>query len=479
MTIAARIRFLAPLIALPLAACMVGPDYVKPEAVTTPAFKEAGDWKAATPADQFSHGEWWKIYGDPELDQLEAEATKANQSIVAAEANYRVARTLVDQARAGLFPAVDLGAAAGRGNGSNTQGGVRNSVSASVDATWEIDLWGRVRRAIEASQANATANQADLESARLSVQAEVAIAYFSVRIADSGQRLLDDTVKGYQRLLDLTTNRYNVGVAARADVVQAETQLKSAQAQAVDNRATRAQFEHAVAVLIGRAPAQYSLAVAGDVSAPPAVPPGLPSQLLERRPDIAAAERRMAAANAEIGVATAAFYPTIGLSATGSFASSEFAHLLSIPNRFWAIGASLAEPLFDAGLRRAQRDQTIAQYDFAVATYRQTVLSGFQEVEDNLAILAVLKDESAIQEQAVDAARRSLELTTNQYKAGIVDFLNVVAAQTVLFNNERTLVLLRGRQLSANVTLVRALGGGWSTAELTASAAPTSAKPAN
>jgi NodT family efflux transporter outer membrane factor (OMF) lipoprotein len=471
MTRRPLIRVLCIVLATPLAACNVGPDYERPSAVVTPVYKESGEWKTATPVDQFPRGEWWRIYGDADLDRLETDATQTNQTIAIAEANYREAKTLVDQARAGLFPAVGLGVAASRGNNTSVAtSSVRNSTSASIDATWEIDLWGHVRRAVEASEANATASAADLESARLSIQAQLAIAYFTLRVSDSGQRLLDRTVDAYQQSLTLTTNRYNAGVVARADVVQAQTQLKSAQAQAVDNRATRAQFEHAIAVLTGRAPAQFSLAVANDLPVPSDVPPGVPSQLLERRPDIAAAERRMAAANAQIGVATAAFYPTISLSASGGAASSDLAHLLSLSNRFWSIGANLAEPLFDAGLRRAQRDQTIAQYDAAVANYRQTVLGGFQEVEDNLSTLAVLKDEATIQSQAVDAARLALELVTNQYKAGIVDFLNVVAAQTVLFNNERTLVLLRGRQWQANVTLVKALGGGWSTAELASAA---------
>ncbi|MFI4901794.1 MAG: efflux transporter outer membrane subunit [Burkholderiales bacterium] len=471
MTRRPLIRVLCIVLATPLAACNVGPDYERPSAVVTPVYKESGEWKTATPVDQFPRGEWWRIYGDADLDRLETDATQTNQTIAIAEANYREAKTLVDQARAGLFPAVGLGVAASRGNNTSVAtSSVRNSTSASIDATWEIDLWGHVRRAVEASEANATASAADLESARLSIQAQLAIAYFTLRVSDSGQRLLDRTVDAYQQSLTLTTNRYNAGVVARADVVQAQTQLKSAQAQAVDNRATRAQFEHAIAVLTGRAPAQFSLAVANDLPVPSDVPPGVPSQLLERRPDIAAAERRMAAANAQIGVATAAFYPTISLSASGGAASSDLAHLLSLSNRFWSVGANLAEPLFDAGLRRAQRDQTIAQYDAAVANYRQTVLGGFQEVEDNLSTLAVLKDEATIQSQAVDAARLALELVTNQYKAGIVDFLNVVAAQTVLFNNERTLVLLRGRQWQANVTLVKALGGGWSTAELASAA---------
>ncbi len=445
-----------------LAACTVGPDYVRESAPVTPAYKEAGDWKSAAPADQFPRGEWWRVYGDAELDRLEAEAAAANQDIVAADARYRQAKTLIDQARAGFFPQVGVGLSESRANSTaSAVGGVRNTVNATVDASWEIDLWGRVRRAVEASEASAAASSADLESARLSVQAQVAFAYFSVRTADSGQRLLDRTVDAYQQSLKLTNNRYDAGVAARSEVVQADAQVKSAQAQAVDNRATRAGFEHAIAVLTGRAPAQFSLAVAEDVPPPPDIPPGVPSQLLERRPDIAAAERRMAAANAQVGVATAAFFPALSLSASGGFASSELAHLLSLPNRFWAIGANLAEPLFDAGLRSAQRDQAVAAYDESVANYRQSVLTGFQQVEDNLSTLAVLKDEATIQQQAVDSARRSVELATNQYKAGIVGYLNVVAAQTIQFNNERTLVLLRGRQLQASVALVQALGGGW------------------
>ncbi len=451
-----------------LAACTVGPDYVRPASPEAPAYKEAGQWKTATPSDQFTRGAWWKIYNDPVLDGLEVEATAANQQLAAASARYREAQTLVDQARAGLFPAVGIGASATRGTGGTGSNGngialpsVRNSITATVDASWEIDLWGRVRRAVEASEANAAASSADLESARLSIQGQLAIAYFSLRVSDSGQRLLDRTVDAYRQTLTLTTNRYNAGVAARAEVVQADAQLKSAQASAVDNHATRATFEHAIAVLVGKAPAEFSLAVAEDLPMPPAVPPGVPSQLLERRPDIAAAERRMAAANAEIGVATAAFFPTLSLSASGGFASSKLAQLLSLPNRFWSIGADIAEPIFDAGLRRAQRDQTVAQFDEAVANYRQTVLAGFQEVEDNLATLSTLEEEGALQVAAVEAAQRSVELTTNQYKAGIVGYINVFAAQTVLFSNERTLVLLRGRQWQANVTLVRALGGGW------------------
>jgi NodT family efflux transporter outer membrane factor (OMF) lipoprotein len=338
---------------------------------------------------------------------------------------------------------------------------VRNAVDANANATWELDLWGQVRRAVEASEANAAAAGNDFAGAQLSIQAELAVDYFSLRVTDSGQRLLDRTVDDYQHALTLTQNRYAAGVAGRADVVQAEAQLKSAQAQAVDNKATRAQFEHAIAILTGQQPQTFVLAVAPDVPPPPDVPPGLPSQLLERRPDIASAERRVAAANAEVGVATAAFYPTLSLSASGGVAGSSLSHLFTLPNTLWAVGASLAQPVFDAGLRKSQLAQTVAAYDGTVATYKQTVLASFQDVEDNLTTLQVLADEAVIQQQAVDAARESVLLTTNQYKAGIVSFIDVVAVQTVQFSNERTLVLLRGRQLVASVGLVRALGGGW------------------
>jgi NodT family efflux transporter outer membrane factor (OMF) lipoprotein len=338
---------------------------------------------------------------------------------------------------------------------------VRNSVDVTADASWELDLWGHVRRAVEASEADAQASAYDVANVQLSIQATLAEDYFSLRVTDTGQRLLDDTVNAYQKALDLTQNRYASGVAARADVVQAQAQLKSAQAQAVDNQATRAEYEHAIAVLVGEQPQAFALAVVGDVPPPPDIPPGLPSQMLERRPDVAAAERLVAAANAQVGVATAAFYPTISLTGSGGVAGSSLSHLFSLPNTVWSLGAGLAQPLFDAGLRKGQLDQAVAAYDGTVATYRQTVLTSFQQVEDNLTTLAVLGDEAGIQEDAVKAARESVLLTTNQYKSGIVAYLNVVAAQTVQFSNERTLVLLRGRQLLASVGLVTALGGGW------------------
>jgi NodT family efflux transporter outer membrane factor (OMF) lipoprotein len=472
----ARAGLALALSALVLAGCMVGPDYRRPDAPVAAEWKEGGGWKLASPGDRLSRDAWWSIYDDPVLDALEREAVAGNQDIVAAAARTREADALLAQARAGLLPAVGVGASAGRAR--SPQAGAGNTVGATIDASWEVDLWGRVRRAVEASEASRSAASADLESARLSITASLASAYFSVRVVDAGQRLLDRTVEAYGQTLALTTNRYQAGVVARADVVQAETQLKAAQAQAVDNRATRAQFEHAIAVLMGRPPAQFSLAVAGDLAAPPPIPPVLPSELLERRPDVAAAERRMAAANAEIGVATAAFFPTLSLSASGGYGASSFANLFSGSSLAWAIGANLAQPLFDAGLRRAQRDATVATFDEAVAGYRSTVLTGFQEVEDNLATLTYLAEMSQIQGDAVAAARRSLELTTNQYKAGIVGFVNVVTAQTTLFDNERTEVILRGRQWQANVALVKAIGGGWDASRL-ASGTPLAAGPAS
>ncbi|MBS0320699.1 MAG: efflux transporter outer membrane subunit [Proteobacteria bacterium] len=459
-----RTPFAVIALAALLGGCMVGPDYVRPAADAPGPYKAADNvpagWKEATPADQFPRGHWWEIYNDPELNRLEDAAMRANPSLVVAYANYRAAQAQVGTARAGLFPVVNGGAAGSRAKGA-PYAEPRNAVSFDANASWELDLWGQVRRAVEASQANAAAAGDEYAGAMLSIQAELAQDYFSLRTADSGQRLLDRTVDAYERSLDLTQNRYNAGVAARADVVQAEAQLKSAQASAIDNRATRASYEHAIAVLVGVPPQSFSLAVAGDSPPPPSVPPGLPSQLLERRPDIAAAERRVAAANAEIGVATAAFYPTINLAAAGGVTGSSFANLFSLPATVWSIGASAAQPLFDGGLRKSALAQNEAAYDAAVATYKSTVLTGFQEVQDNLTTLAVLADEAVVQQQAVDAAQRSVELTTNQYKAGIVAFLNVVTAQAVQFNNERTLVILRGRQLLASVALVKAIGGGW------------------
>ena len=460
-------RILVPLTAAVLAGCMVGPDYVRPSAPVPDAYKEMEGWKRAEPRDAIERGRWWEMFGDHELDALAARVDISNQNIRLAEANYRQAQALTEQARAGLFPTVGAGASVIRSKSPSLSNqpsfatGAVNNYNLNLNASWELDLWGKVRRAVEAGEANWQASAADLESARLSAQASVAQNYLALRIVDVQRRVLEETVAAYQKTLDLTQNRYAAGVAARVDVVQAEVQLKSVQAQLIDLGVDRALLEHAIATLIGEPASTFSIARAPLVAALPTIPVGVPSELLERRPDIAAAERSVAAANAQIGVAQAAFYPTLTLSAAGGFRSTSLTDWLTTPSRFWSLGAVLAQSIFDGGLRRAVSDQAIAAYDGQVATYRQTVLASFQDVEDNLASLRILEEEARLQDAAASGARVSVELTTNQYKAGIVSYLNVIAAQTIALNNERTAVNIQGRRLVASVLLVKALGGGW------------------
>jgi NodT family efflux transporter outer membrane factor (OMF) lipoprotein len=452
---------------LVLAGCAAGPDYERPKMEVPVEYKEAQGWRAAQPADAAPKGEWWAMFADPQLDALLARVEVSNQDLRGAEARLRQARALADQARAGLFPALSANASATRSkspslpNSPSFASGAVNNFNASVNASWELDLWGRVRRSVEAGDAELQASAADLEAARLSAQATLAQSYLALRVADATRRTLEATVAAYARTLKLTQNRYDAGVAARVDVVQAEVQMKSAQAQLIDVGVERAQLEHAIALQLGLAPAQFSLAPAPLVARMPEIPAGLPSQLLERRPDIAAAERRTAAANARIGVAQAAFFPEVTLSAALGSRTTSFADLLLAPTRFWSVGAALAQPLFDAGLRRAQKAEAVAAYDADVAAYRQTVLAGFQEVEDNLAALRILEEEAALQEEVVQAARHAVELTTNQYEAGVVSYLNVISAQTTLQANERTAANILGRRLNASVALIKALGGGW------------------
>jgi NodT family efflux transporter outer membrane factor (OMF) lipoprotein len=449
-----------------LSGCMVGPDYVRPPTDVPVTYKEMPPAKPAEPADAHARGRWWEIYGDAELNALEDDVVAANQDLRVAEANYRQALAFVQASRAGLYPTVaaNVGATRARQGAGNTQ----TLLTLGVPVDWELDLWGKIRRSVEAAEDSAQASAADLESTRLSLQAQLAQAYFALRAADREKRLLDETVAAYGRALQLTQNRYDAGVAARSDVVQAETQLQSAQVQAVDIGATRAQLEHAIAVLIGKPPAEFSLPAVERIPALPPIPDAVPSALLERRPDIAAAERRVAAANAQIGVATAAFYPTVSLSGSVGFASSSFASWLSLPNRVWALGAALATPIFDAGLRKAQRDETVAAYDATVANYRQTVLTGFQEVEDNLSTLRILDEEARVQATALQSARRAVELALNQYRAGLVNYISVVALQAIAFNAERNTVQLDARRLAASVALIKALGGGFEAASLAA-----------
>ncbi len=452
--------------------CAVGPDYKRPEAAVSDAYKEAAGWKPAEPRDDAARGRWWEVFADAQLGALIEQVEVSNQNVLAAEARYRQARAVAAASRAAFFPTLDANASIVRSRspsgvlGGTTAGRIITNRSAGLSSAWELDLWGRIRRAAESTATSAQASAADLAAARLSAQAELASDYFQLRVLDAQKRLLDDTTAAFAKSLELTRNRYAAGVAAKVDLVQAETQLKSTQAQALDTGVQRAQLEHAIAILLGRPPSQFSLAPTPLAAVMPGIPVGLPSDLLERRPDIASAERHVAAANAQVGVATAAFFPALTLSASGGFRSPDASQWFTVPSRFWSIGPALAQSIFDAGLRRAQSEQAIAAYDATVADYRQAVLEGIQEVEDNLAALRILGEEARVQDEAVSAGRESVELTLNQYKAGTVSYLNVVTVQTTQLNNERTAVGLLGRRLVAAVTLVKALGGGWSAAAL-------------
>jgi NodT family efflux transporter outer membrane factor (OMF) lipoprotein len=450
-------------------ACTVGPDYVRPTAEIPGAYKEMESWKVAQPKDHLTRGAWWEIFNDPQLNALEEQVSISNQSVMVAEAQFRQARALVQAARASYFPTVTVGASPTRSSRTGTTGVSSTATSNYLllaDASWEPDLWGRVRRTVEGSKASAQATAADLESTRLLVQAELAQDYFQLRVLDGQKQLLDATVIAFQKSLELTKNRYAAGVASRADVLSAETQLKTTQAQAIDIGILRAQLEHAIALLVGKPASVFSIPTAPLTSVPPTIPVGIPSELLERRPDIAAAERRMAASNAQIGVAVAAYYPTVTLSASGGFESSNLSKWLTWPSRFWSVGPGISETVFDGGLRRAQTVAARAAYDANVASYRETVLTGFQEVEDNLAALRILEEEAKVQEEAVKAAQQSITFTTNQYKAGTVNYLNVLVAQTIALNNEITALGIASRRMTASVLLVKALGGGWDVSAL-------------
>ena len=446
-----------------LAGCALGPNYQRPS-VAAPAFREAAGWKPAAPAAELPRGKWWKAYGDPVLDGLEDRIEVSNNSLAAAEAQYRQVAASVAATYSLLYPAIDANGSAVRDRGAaknGVPGAVQNTFAAGLNASWELDLWGAVRRGLEAGRATAAASAADLESARLSLHATLAQTYFSLRVADAEQDLYNRILADYARFLQITKNRYAQGVDTLADVAAAETQLKTAEAQAVDLRLQRAQFEHALAVLVGQPPAGFSLEPAALAVQPPAPPALLPSEQLERRPDIAGAERRLAAACAQIGVAQGGYFPLITLSGSAGYQSSQIRHLFSVPNELWSLGAATVLPLFDAGKVRAEVAQARAAYDQELANYRQTVLAAFQEVEDNLAAAQRLAEESALQDEAVAAARRSSTIALNQYKAGIVSYLNVVTAQSAQLNAERNAVEILGRRLNASVVLLKAAGGDW------------------
>jgi len=476
-----------------LAGCMVGPNYRRTPTAEPAAFKEPPppSWKSATPRDEIPRGKWWQVFADPQLDALEEQVSVSNQSIAQAEAQFRAARAAAGVARGGLFPTVTAGASAtrsrsggGRGGttllagqtGGSGSGGTTGTAMAAgsttsiyqvpLDASYEVDVWGKVRRMIEGSVATAQASAADLETMRLSLQAELAVDWFELHGLDAQQQLLATTADAYKKALDLTTNRYNQGIASGVDVAQAQTQLETTRAQAIDLGVQRAQLEHAIAVLTGKAPADLTITLAPVAVQPPAVPVALPSELLERRPDIAANERRMAAANAQIGVQVAAYYPTISLTAAGGFESTRLANLFDWPSRFWSLGASAVETLWNGGARHAATEQARANYDAAVAAYRQSVLAAFQDVEDNLSALRVLDAEATQQQVAVAAAERSLALSNYRYQGGITTYLEVITAQAAALANERTAVDILTRRMTASVNLVKALGGGWRDSDL-------------
>jgi NodT family efflux transporter outer membrane factor (OMF) lipoprotein len=485
-----------------LAACAVGPNYQRPKFDTTPAYEEENGWKPSEPADALSRGAWWRIFHDDVLDQLEAKIDISNENVKAAAAAYDQAKALVDQARASYWPTLDAnasrlrgssssggfstlttgtgsgGVATGGGSTGGTTGGgsttttgestaiatratTATTYEAGLSGSWVIDIWGEIRRTVESDKASAQASAAALAAARLSAQATLAPDYFELRAQDQLQKLLDDTVVAEQLSLKITESRYRFGVAAKADVVSAQAQLLSSQAQQINARIQRALLEHAIAVLVGSQPAELSVAPAAMRADVPTVPAGVPSTLLERRPDVAEAERKMAAANAQIGVATAAYFPSLTLSGSDQYAGSAWSHLITLPNRTWSLGPSLAETLFDGGARRAQVRQARAAYASNVATYRQTVLAGIEQVEDQIATLRILEQQAVVEEAAVKSAREAEALTLNQYKAGTVPYSSVITAQTARLSAEETALTVLSSRLQASVALIEALGGGW------------------
>jgi NodT family efflux transporter outer membrane factor (OMF) lipoprotein len=460
--------------------CVVGPHYNRPSVDTPGTFKEVtpddlkkmDGWKVAQPQDSALHGKWWEIFGDPQLNALEEQVSISNQNVASAFYSFMAARAIVREARAQYFPTLTVGASATRQrtassvvNGQST-GTTFNEFSLPFDASWTPDLFGRVRNTVRADVASAQASAADLENIRLTAQAELAVDYFQLRGQDALKDLLDATVKAYAESLKLTQALYETGIDSDESVAQAETQLEATQALDTNLGILRAQYEHAIALLVGKPASSFSVAVEALKTPPPAIPFGVLSQLLERRPDVAANERLMAQANAQIGVAVAAYYPTVTLSASAGFESSRAGTWFNWSSRVWSVGTAISETIYDGGLRRATVEQYRAQYDETVANYRSTVLTAFQQVEDNLAALRILSQEIGQQDVAIASAERSLKLATERYRLGIDPYLNVITAQTTLFSNQQTAVSLRITQIVDSVQLVEALGGGWDASTL-------------
>jgi NodT family efflux transporter outer membrane factor (OMF) lipoprotein len=470
---------------LPISGCMVGPKYKTPAAIVAPSFKETppasfaeqDGWKPSQPSDTRLKGDWWTIFGDAQLNALEPQVDTANQTIKAAEANFRAARAQIGYNRANEAPTIGVGASVSTVRDSANRPyfshALANNGSGNftlpVDLNYEIDLWGRIRRGVTAAREQAQASDADLENARLSLHAELAMDYFGLRWADAETKLLDDTVKAYESALQLTQDRFEGGAAPQSDVAQAKTQLEQARVQRTDLEVQRTQFEHAIAVLIGKPPAELTLAPTPlNLQTPviPQIPGVVPAVLLERRPDIAGDERRMASANEQIGIAQAAYYPTLSISAIAGFQGTSAANWFNWPSRFWAVGSDLSQTAFDAGRRRSAKNITVAQYDATVANYRQTVLTAFQQVEDNLAALRVLETEAQQQHQATGSAEQSLDLFQTRYEGGVDTYLQVVTWQTAALNNQRNDLDILQRRLDASVLLIKALGGGWDTTKI-------------
>jgi NodT family efflux transporter outer membrane factor (OMF) lipoprotein len=478
------VALLLVMLVFALAGCMVGPKYVKPGAPTPAAYKEqppasyqgADQWRPANPTDQASRGKWWEIFSDSELNGLEEQIATSNQTLKVSEARFREARAAIRFNRASQFPTISTSPNASYVKSSDytpsfpakVQEVSQGDFVLPIDLSYELDLWGRVRRAVAAAREEAQATAGDYETTKLSLEAELAMDYFELRSADAQKQLLDDTVKAYTDNVHLTTHRYKGGVAPRSDVAQAQTQLDATRVQDTDISVQRAQFEHAIAILIGKPPAEFSLAAAPLKTQPPIIPTGLSSELLQRRPDIAAAERRMAEANQQIGIARAAYFPTVTLDGTAGFEGTHASNWFTWPAGFWALGPSLAETLVDAGRRRATSESARANYDATVAIYRQTSLTAFQEVEDNLAALRILENETQQQDQAIASSKDSLHLFTNRYQGGADTYLQVITAETIELANERNAIDILRRRMDASVLLVKALGGGWDVAKLPA-----------
>ena len=453
-----------------LGGCMVGPDYHKPAAPMSTTFKEAQGWKAASPQDELPKGPWWELCQDPQLNALTAQVQLNNQNVALYAAQYRQALALVRESRADLFPTLSGTASSTRsetGTGSSSSstsssGGVSKEHSASLSLSWEADIWGKLRRTVEEDRASAQASAADLANATLSAQSSLAQDYFQLRILDQRIALYRETITGYERYLQIIQNKYDEQISSRADLATGKTQLQSAQASMLDLQWQRAQYEHAIALLIGKAPADFALAAdPGWKYHVPSIPLGVPSRLLERRPDIAAAERDMAAANAAVGVATAAYYPDLTLSASGGYQSSTLSNLFSVPNRFWSIGPSLTGTLLDFGATKAAVEQARHAYDAKVATYRQTVLTGLGEVEDYLVELRTLEPELEARRNSAQSAEESASVSRDQYEAGVIDYLDVATTQATSLSERQTLLSLVATQLVTSVQLQAALGGSW------------------